>query len=148
MTREDRASEIADYVEYLDALYDDVASGPARDGAQVNVIGFSQGAATATRWVTHGRSYMNRLILWGGWLPPETDLSRGPASLRGARLTIVVGNRDHYVTEAMLAAEQARIPSSIPCDVIRFDGGHVVSRAVLPRLTGVGGVVATRDRGP
>lgn len=137
MTREDRAPEIADYVEYLDALYDEVAAGPVRDGATVNVIGFSQGAATATRWVTHGKSHLRRLILWGGLLPPDVDLSRGVASLHGTRLTLVAGTRDHYVTDAMLAAEGSRLDAaSIPYDVVRFDGGHVISRSVFPRLGG------------
>ena len=135
MTREDRASEIADYVEYLDALFDEVARDAARDGAAINVVGFSQGAATATRWVTHGSARIDRLILWGGLLPPETDLAHGHA-LRRARLTIVIGNRDHYVDAMMLAAEQARLDAAhVPYDVIRFDGGHVVSRSVFPQLT-------------
>jgi predicted esterase len=139
MTREDRDSEIADYVEYLDALYEEVATIPVRDGAKVNVIGFSQGAATATRWATHGRFHLNRLILWGGLTPPETDLSRGPAVLRGARLTIVVGNTDHYITDALLSAEEARLSAArVAHDVIRFDGGHVVSRAAFPRLVDAG----------
>jgi predicted esterase len=140
MTREDRASEISDYVEYLDAVYEDVAASPARDGAQVNVIGFSQGAATATRWVTHGRSHIDRLVVWGGLLPPDTDLSRGPASLRGARLTLVLGTRDHYVTGAMLSAEQNRLDSAgVEYDTIEFEGGHVVSRSVFERLRGGAG---------
>jgi predicted esterase len=135
MTREDRASEIADYVEYLDALYDDVAAEATHSGARVNVIGFSQGTATATRWLTHGTTTAHRLVLWGGVLPPETDLSRGAATFRGAELTFVVGTRDHYVDDAMLAAEQARLRvAAIPHDVIRFDGGHVISRAAFPRL--------------
>jgi predicted esterase len=135
MTREDRASEIADYVEYLDALYEEVAAGPARDGAQVNVVGFSQGAATATRWITHGKSHLHRLVLWGGLTPPETDFSRGHASLRNTRVTIVLGARDHYVTKEMLAAEKSRLEAAgIPHDVIPFDGGHVVSRSVFPQL--------------
>lgn len=139
MTREDRASEIADYVEYLDAVYDEVAAGAARDGADVNVVGFSQGAATATRWVTHGKAHVNRLVLWGGLTPPETDFSRGHGSLRHTRVTIVLGTRDHYVNGEMLAAEQARLDAArIPHDVIRFDGGHVVSRAVFPQLTSAG----------
>jgi predicted esterase len=143
MTREDRASEISDYVEYLDAVYEEVAAGHARDGAQVNVIGFSQGTATATRWVTHGRSHLNRLILWGGLLPPETDLSRGAASLRGARLTLVAGTRDEYVTDAVLAAEQARLDAArIRYDVLRFDGGHVVSRSAFPKLRAEAGEAA------
>jgi predicted esterase len=135
MTREDRDCEIADYVEYLDALFEEVTDDETRTTVRVNVIGFSQGAATATRWVTHGRTKINRLILWGGLIPPETDLARGPQALRGVPLTLVVGNRDHYVSEAMLASEQARLDAArIPYDVLQFDGGHVITRGVFDRL--------------
>src|SRR4051812_1623967 len=54
MTREDRESEVGDYVEYLDLLLDEIRPRLA-PGAAINVLGFSQGAATATRWVAHGR---------------------------------------------------------------------------------------------
>ena len=135
MTREDRESEIADYVEYLDALFDEVAAEAVRNGARVNVIGFSQGAATATRWATHGRAALHRLVLWGGLIPPDTDLSRGPQVLRNVPLTLVLGSADHYVSDAMLAAEQARLDkAAIPYDVIRFDGGHAITRAVFEQL--------------
>jgi predicted esterase len=135
MTREDRDCEISDYVEYLDALYDEVAATAVSDGATVAVIGFSQGAATATRWVTHGRVPSSRLVLWGGVMPPETDLSRGPLSLRSARLTLVIGDRDHYIDAAMVSAEEARLQTAgIPFDIIRFDGGHAIKRAVLGQL--------------
>jgi predicted esterase len=140
MTREDRASEISDYVEYLDAVYEDVVASPARDGAVVHVVGFSQGAATATRWVTHGRSHIDRLVVWGGLLPPDTDLSRGAASFRGARLTLVLGTRDHYVTGEMLSAEQNRLDAAgMEYETIQFEGGHVVSRSVFERLRGGAG---------
>lgn len=135
MTREDRDSEISDYVEYLDALYDDVAAPAVSDGAKVMVIGFSQGSATATRWVAHGRVPASRLVLWGGLMPPETDLSKGRASLRDARVTLVVGERDHYVDAAMVAAEEARLQAAgIPVDTILFDGGHAIKRAVLEQV--------------
>ena len=139
MTREDRACEIADYVEYLDALFDDVVANVEHGHVAINVIGFSQGGATATRWVTHGRARIDRLILWGSLLPPETDLSAGHA-LRRARLTFVIGNRDHYIDDAAFTAEEARLDAAgVPYDAIRFDGGHVVSRGVFPRLSGVTG---------
>jgi predicted esterase len=137
MTREDREAEIADYVELLDALYDDVAADAARGGVPVNVLGFSQGAATATRWAAHGRSPIARLVLWGGLVPPDTDLTRGHGAIRGVPLTIVAGRRDQYVDEAALAAEEARLTSAgIRYDLIQFDGGHVITRAVFPRLRG------------
>src|SRR3954468_9611646 len=75
MTREDREAEIADYVEYLDALHTEIAATPASFGATVGVLGFSQGTATATRWVTHSKAHVDRLVLWGGLMPPERHLA-------------------------------------------------------------------------
>jgi predicted esterase len=141
MTREDRECEIADYVEYLDALYDDVAAELAASGATVGVgvgvgvIGFSQGSATATRWVAHGRVRVSRLVLWGGMMPPETDLTPGPLAFHDARVTLVIGERDHYIDTAMVAAEEARLRAAgISFDTIRFEGGHAIKRAVFDRL--------------
>src|SRR6266550_3439645 len=54
MTREDRLNEIADYVKYLDAVYADVFGGKPT-AARVRALGFSQGAATASRWVARAR---------------------------------------------------------------------------------------------
>jgi predicted esterase len=137
MTREDRASEIADYVEYLDAMHEEVVGTAAGDPVRVNVVGFSQGAATATRWIAHGRSRIDRLILWGGLIPPDTDLAKGHEALRDVPLTIVVGERDAYVTSEMLADETARLEAArIPFDLIRFPGGHAITRSVFPKLTG------------
>ena len=135
MTREDRESEIADYVEYLDTLFDEVASEAVKFGARVNVIGFSQGTATASRWATHGRATLHRLILWSGLIPPDTDLTHGHSALRHTALTLVLGTSDHYVDEKMFAAERARLDAArITYDVLRFDGGQVIDRSVFPRL--------------
>lgn len=137
MTREDRESEVADYVEYLDSVFDEVTGGGLIDGARVNVIGFSQGAATAARWVAHGRVTATRLVLWGGLVPPDADLVRGPTALRGVPPTFVLGSRDHYVSDAALDDDVARLSrAGIESSVIRFDGGHAVSRSVLRQLVG------------
>lgn len=137
MTREDREAEIEDYIDYLDALYEEVAAGPMREGARVNVIGFSQGAATATRWAADGRASIDRLVLWGGLMPPDTDLSRGVGAIRGARLAIVAGTRDHYVTADALSAERSRLDAAgIAYELLTFDGGHVISRGVFPQILG------------
>jgi predicted esterase len=135
MTREDRESEIADYVEYLDALYDEVAARHVANGARVHVIGFSQATATAARWIEHGRATVHRLILWGGLLPPETKIAADPSTLHGMPLVLVAGSRDHYVTPEILEAERARLNrASVPHRVLTFDGGHAVSRSVFPML--------------
>ena len=118
-------------------MFDEVTGGGLVDGNRVNVVGFSQGAATAARWIAHGRVPATRLVLWGGLVPPDAELSRGPQALRGVPLTFVLGSRDHYVSEAALDEDVARMGrSGITASVVRFDGGHAVSRAALRQLTG------------
>ena len=63
MTKEDRLTEIDDYLAYLDALYDRIFESVDRSRVTVHVLGFSQGAATASRWATLGRAHTDRLIL-------------------------------------------------------------------------------------
>jgi predicted esterase len=136
MTREDRESEMADYIEYLDVLYADIAAIPASFGAKVGVLGFSQGTATATRWVTHSKTHVDRLVLWGGLMPPERNLAHD-ARLHAVGITYVIGERDHYLTDDMIAAEEARLrAANIKHELIRFDGGHVISRSVFPKVFG------------
>lgn len=132
MTREDRESEIADYIGYLDALYGVLRERLAPD-ARVEVIGFSQGAATATRWALQGQTPVHRLVLWGGLLPPETPLDA--PRLRRARLTLVAGSRDQYLSAERLDAEEHRLHAAgVPVRVIRFDGRHSLKREVIRQL--------------
>ena len=130
MTREDRENEIRDYVRYLDLLHDHVARKHPR--AKTAVVGFSQGGATAARWAQRGRTDIARLILWGATVPPDADLGAGPAAFRGARLTFVIGRRDQYISVASLDAERARLTAAgLSFDVVDYDGGHSIKRAVL-----------------
>jgi len=137
MTREDRLAEIQDYVQYLDAVYDDVFGDLDRAQVSVHALGFSQGAATVSRWAALGQARIDRLVLWGGELPPDLDLAREPAAarLRAARLTLVRGRDDAYITPKVVAAIAARLSSHrIPYEEIAFAGGHALDDAILQRL--------------
>ena len=61
MTSEDREAEIADTVGYLRTL--DASLRPA--GREACALGFSQGAAAASRLVVLGGLRPRRLVLWG-----------------------------------------------------------------------------------
>lgn len=131
MTREARESEIADYLRYLDQVVDTLAP----EAVSLQVHGFSQGTATATRWVDHSARPVQRLMLWGGGIAPEIDL----AALRQRRpemdWQIGVGSSDGFITEEAIEAETARLTGAgIPFALRRFDGGHVVDEATLVAL--------------
>jgi predicted esterase len=142
MTREDRLSEIEDYVRYLDAVHQDVLGGspPAPPGprsARVTVLGFSQGAATACRWMAFGAPRADRLIVWGGEIPSDLDLAASPARerLRGVRLELVYGSRDEYFTAKIVAATEERLRTAgLAYTLVPYDGRHEIDEATLRRL--------------
>ncbi len=135
MTAEDRLTDIADYVAYLDQLCDVMLGGIDRTAIQLCVLGFSQGAATVSRWTALGKADVDRLILWAGLVPPDLDLEVHGRRLRTARLTLVAGEADPAVRAATIEKTEARLrEAEIPYEVVRFPGGHELDRDVLERL--------------
>jgi predicted esterase len=136
MTREDRLSEIADYVRYLDLLHAELSAAWPVGAARVTVLGFSQGTATAARWLAHGQARAQRLILWGGEVPPDLELAGAGERWRETELTLVVGNTDQFITAKVLARDEARLrEAGIAYRVVRFPGGHQIVPDILDRLT-------------
>jgi predicted esterase len=141
MTREDRLAEIDDYVRWLDAALDAATGGfdPAR--ARLHVLGFSQGAVTATRWL-HARHVRGlppaaRLVLWGGSVPHDMDLAADGDVLRRAPLTMVAGDDDQFATPVVVAEQAARLDAAaVPYTVVRYAGGHRLDGPTLAALIG------------
>jgi predicted esterase len=139
MTREDRLAEIEDYVQYLDAVYADIFGLLDRARVTVHALGFSQGASTVSRWAALGKARVDRVILWGGELPPDLDLAREPAAarLRAARLALVYGRSDDFITAKVVQTIGARLREhGIPYNEIPFDGGHELNESLLRSIGG------------
>ncbi len=142
MTREDREAEIADYVRYLDRALDAATAGAGLDpGAlPLGVLGFSQGAATACRWVAyrhqHGLPAPRALVLWGGALPHDFDLAGADGdALRRTRLTLAVGDADEFATPALVAEQEARLRGAgVAYEAVRYAGGHRLDAEHLGRV--------------
>jgi len=139
MTREDRLAEIEDYVQYLDAVYQDVFGSLDRSQVTVHALGFSQGAATVSRWTALGRAKVDRLTLWGGEFPPDLDLALEAVvdRLRAARLSLVYGRADEFITSKVIATTVKRLRAhGVPVREIPFDGAHELNEGILEGLGG------------
>lgn len=133
MTSHDRLAEIDDYVRYLDQLVDHLRAEVGE--IPVEIHAFSQGAATGCRWTAFGRIRPRRLVLWGGGVPPDLDLARHGHRLSAADLTVVIGDRDRFISEEQVAAEEARIQSAgVRARLERFRGGHVIPWLLLESM--------------
>ena len=132
MTKEDRLTEIDDYVAYLEALYTQIFQRVTRDSVDVFVLGFSQGVATAARWIAHGTVHAEHLVLWSQLIPPEFRSREGFRRLRALDLTLVNGTRDRFVTDAHLAEQRERLTAhGIQARELTFEGGHRLDKDTL-----------------
>ncbi|HEV8408936.1 MAG TPA: hypothetical protein VGQ30_00420, partial [Gemmatimonadaceae bacterium] len=134
MTKHERDSEIADYIAYLNVVHRDMHS-RAGGQAKITVLGFSQGAAAASRWVASGGVNAARLVIWGSSIAPEIDLAAAASPIRSPETVMVVGTKDVFATPKIVEAEFARMRSAnFPFRSVSFEGGHRMDHDTLRGL--------------
>lgn len=134
MTREDRLAEIDDYVSYLNQLAATVlAECPAN--VRVTVLGFSQGAATVSRWLARAAFRPARLVLWAGAFPPDIEFGVATHLLQRLPVTLVYGDQDEFVKADDVARQQAFLQQlGVEPGIIQFPGPHTLDAGVLRQL--------------
>ncbi|HEX9726877.1 MAG TPA: hypothetical protein VGA37_00055 [Gemmatimonadales bacterium] len=133
MTTEDRLREIEDYVALLDAIHEAVGAGSA--GVPIHLLGFSQGSATAWRWIAMGAVRPVRLVLWGGEIPKDMDWSRHGDRFRSVHVLMVAGDRDEFTPpSAMTQYQRILAQHGISHRMEQYRGAHDVDKRVFARL--------------
>ncbi|MET4106186.1 phospholipase [Hymenobacter sp. UYP22] len=137
MTRDDRLTEIADYVAYLNQLAEQLLP-QASATVEITVLGFSQGAATVSRWLAQAVFRPSHLVLWAGGFPPDMELPTATQLLRQVPVTLVCGTDDEFVSEASLNQQQHFLEQlGAKPHLIRFPGGHALHAPTLAQLAGL-----------
>lgn len=133
MTSAHRTHEIRDYIAYLNRLH--AALLRQGDPNATHVLGFSQGAATACRWVARTPASVDRLTLWAGRVPPDLDLEVHAPTFRTLHLTLVRGTDDPYIsTDAWTQLHDRLHAHDIDFDTHTFEGGHRLHTDTLRAL--------------
>jgi predicted esterase len=133
MTRENRMTDIENYLCYLNTLYKKEVP-PDFDG-EVTLLGFSQGAATVTRWAIDGKNPFHQLILWAGVLPADMNFEKAHEVLKDKKICEVFGKTDPYLTEERLhEVTSLNTRLGITPTRITFDGGHEINEEALSSL--------------
>lgn len=132
MTREERLTEIDDYIAYLDSLYKTVFEHHSSETVRVTVLGFSQGTATACRWLDRGTLRCDRLILWAGYFANGIRDVIEPDRLPTLETYFVYGTEDEFLNQLNTNEYLARLKTDLPSlKVLEYDGGHAIDAEVL-----------------
>jgi len=132
MTKENRLTDIENYIQYLNAVY---ALEIKDNSKPVTVLGFSQGSATASRWVLSGKINFERLVLWAGMLPPDMNFDAGSKLLEKKGVYLVYGKADPFLTDDRFA-EMHTLAKQLNTEIkeITFEGGHDIDQSALLKL--------------
>lgn len=129
MTKEARIHDISDNENYLEELTNTFhLQNPL---AQIHVLGFSQGAATATRWFEKSNINITSLTLWASVFPE--DISIDFRQNKNTDFNFVLGSNDPYFNEEMVQKSISTY-KAMNFKIIRFDGKHELNQQVLESI--------------
>lgn len=135
MTKEDRLTEIADQLTYLDSLLAHLKAQLPHEGYKIHVLGFSQGVATAWRWLMQGDSEADSLILWAGQSPREYP-EKGMERFHRTKIFAVVGDQDPFATSERTKEEHAVLMGKFgDVQTFTFKGQHTMDRSALLKIS-------------
>ncbi len=131
MTRHHREAAMADYINYLQQLYDFYRPQLPAD-VRIVVLGFSQGVATVCRWVTARQPDFQDLLLWGGMPPEDIDYAQCADYLKTKNLYLLYGSEDPFITPDNMAEWQAfEASNGLDFTEQQFEGGHEIPPEAL-----------------
>ena len=131
MTREAREEDISDNLNYLDQLLEITKKYTFEKKI---LLGFSQGGATAARYLHLGKTSMDHFILWASVFPPDLEINNEIRTKSGnSKNYFVVGNEDDYFTDES-RAESANYFSNMNYSVINYAGNHSIDPDVLDTI--------------
>ncbi len=130
MTRENRLTDIENYLEYLNQIYKKEKGSDLP--IPITILGFSQGAATASRWIGNGKISFDRFILWAGVFPPDMDFEITKELLKGKETFLVYGNADPFINVDQIAEIKMLAEKLNISPVTRvFEGKHDIDSQML-----------------
>ena len=134
MTKEDRLTDIENYITYLNLIYQREMAG-LKSIPPVTLLGFSQGVATAARWALYGSVDFQRMILWAGILPPDMDFALGKERVKGKEVIQIYGRLDPFINaERLDEMKKLSDQLNIAPKIIEYDGKHEIDERVLGQI--------------
>ncbi|MEB2780832.1 alpha/beta hydrolase [Algoriphagus sp. C2-6-M1] len=134
MTKYEREVAIENNHNYLDLLMGTLLS-QYQETPKINLLGFSQGAATATRWASRWMGKVDQLVLWAGGFAQDMVLEDAKERFSHTGVTLVLGEQDEFITPESIEIQQDLI-ENIGKEVkkLTFRGGHEIDIEMLSKI--------------
>lgn len=135
MTKEDRMNDIIDNVNFLDLLLKKVLDEMGYTPEKINVLGFSQGGATAARWVSVTNHTITGLVIYASEFPKDIGDDALLHLNKKVKTCYVYSNHDDFIDEDLFNEQFIYLnEKNFTFEKVFFDGKHEIKQDVLVRL--------------
>jgi len=134
MTSYQREMAIANNHRMLNQLMNDLLS-KFTNPPKIHLLGFSQGAATGTRWASQWAGHLETMVLWGGGFAHDLTLEVAKEKFAATEILVVLGERDELITEES-KKKQVDLLEALdkPLKLLTFPGGHELDSNLLDKI--------------
>jgi len=135
MTKEDRLTDIENQSNYINEVLSQVKEEVKGKDVKIWILGFSQGVATAMRWIVNNRVDIDSAIFWAGSLPEDLEVNEVSKAFKNIKCYSVIGDKDPFFQNASLQ-KQKELENKYSLDIekLSFDGEHKVMPMVLKEI--------------
>ncbi|MDN3669578.1 alpha/beta hydrolase [Echinicola jeungdonensis] len=134
MTKHQREQAIKNNHHFLNAMLSQVLKEFKKTPA-IHVLGFSQGAATATRWSVQTPYSIDELVLWGGGFAHDLKIPDTREKLATTKILMVHGKNDPFLSEERLKEQQIILEKvKLKTATLYYPGGHDIYLPLLQEL--------------
>jgi predicted esterase len=136
MTKLERENDIVENNQYIESLFQKVSKDIGHSNFQLNVLGFSQGSATACRWIFSANNKTNNFIVWAGDIPKDCLKDENRSKWNSLNTFLVFGTKDPLITTDLSLKFQKRISEyKLNFDLVEYDGDHRIFPKVLREVS-------------
>lgn len=134
MTKVERLTEIQDHVGFLEKVYHQLLEELGDKQVRFHLLGFSQGVATAWRWLKLGTIQPDSFVVWAGTIPEEMSPEL-QTKLDQLNLWIAYGTQDEYLDEKLAEVRIEQFRQFKPdLKTLRFEDRHRINEDALDEL--------------
>lgn len=128
MTKEDRLNDIKDNLFWLDELYNLIMKNATFD--KVIILGFSQGGATAARWINHSNNKIDKIIQWASVYPEDLEIDFEKHI--DDKIFVLGDNDEYFQGDAQKEILNKYKDKNYQC--IQFTGNHDIDAECLLKI--------------
>jgi predicted esterase len=100
-------------------------------------LGFSQGAATISRWCLQTKHKINTFVLWAGKIASDFDFAQYKSKHGNSKNCIVFGTKDQFYAVKTIEEYKTEM-QDLDATWISYEGDHSIHSETLLRISTLG----------